>query len=111
MYQTIVSDEVWHGEIKNRAKTELSYWVYTTIARILNSEGKTRPYLAIHAQTSEGILLLLPVSRFYSVTYSRAASRALGRHLSEAGESKSSSHFESTRNSSLTIFVGKDYAA
>jgi len=86
------------------------YWVYTTIARILNSEGKTRHYLAIRAHTTDGIPPPSPAFRFCSVTDLREASRDLGRHLSEHGEPKSSSHFEFTRHSSLTILFGMDYA-
>jgi hypothetical protein len=53
---------------------------------------------------------LSPAFRFCRVTDLRAASRDLGRHLSEPREPKSSSHFESIRDSSLTILFGMDYA-
>lgn len=110
-YQTIANGEVWHAKIGNPTKDGSIYWAYTTIAGILNSEGKTLQYLAIRADTSEGIPPLSPAFRFYSATDLRAASRDLGCHLGEPGEPKASSHFESTRDSSLTIFAGKDYAA
>ena len=109
MYQTIANGEVWHGKIRNRTKDGSFYWASTIVARILNSEGKTRSYLAIRADTSEGISPLSPA--FCSVTYSQAASRDLARHLGEPEEPNSSSHFESIRDSSLTILFGMDYAA
>ena len=95
---------------KNRKSYDRSFHGASTIvARILNSEGKTRSYLAIRADTSEGISPLSPA--FCSVTYSQAASRDLARHLGEPEEPNSSSHFESIRDSSLTILFGMDYAA
>ena len=54
---------------------------------------------------------LSPAFRFCSVTDLRAASRALGWHLGEPGEPRSSSHFESTRDASFTPSLGKDYTA
>jgi hypothetical protein len=60
------------------------------------------------------LVLIPPLSlafRSCSVTDLRAASRDLGWYLGEPGEPKSSSHFESTRDSSLTNSLGKDYAA
>jgi hypothetical protein len=66
--------------------------------------------LAIRVDTSDGIPPLSPAFRFCSVTYSRAASQELRRHFGEPGEPKSSSHFESIRNTSLTILFGMDYA-
>jgi PAS domain-containing protein len=110
MYQTIANGEVWHGKIRNRTKDGSFYWASTIVARILNSEGKTRHYQAIRADTTENIPPLLPSFRLCSVTYSRAASRDLDRHLGEPEEPNSSSHFESIRDSSLTILFRMDYA-
>lgn len=47
MYRTIGKGEVWHDEIRNRAKDGSIYWVDTTIVPLRNREGKLTKYLAI----------------------------------------------------------------
>lgn len=47
MYKTVANNKPWHGEICNRAKDGRLYWVYTTIAPLVNHSGKIRGYFAI----------------------------------------------------------------
>jgi len=53
MYKTVVAGRVWHDEICNRAKNGSVYWVDTTIAPFMGSNGKNQEYIAICTDVTE----------------------------------------------------------
>lgn len=47
IFKLVANKQSWHGEICNKTKDGRLYWVATTIAPLLNHEGKVRGYFAI----------------------------------------------------------------
>ena len=47
MWKTITAGKVWKGEIKNKTKKGRFYWVDTSIAPVLDGDGKPRKFISI----------------------------------------------------------------
>lgn len=47
LLSTVAKNEVWQGEIKNKAKNGNEYWVYAAVVPLLDFRGKPSQYLAI----------------------------------------------------------------
>ncbi|MCQ6560016.1 PAS domain-containing sensor histidine kinase [Paenibacillus mendelii] len=52
LWETILSGNVWTGDIKNRAKDGSYYWVHTTIVPFLDAQGLPYQFLAIRNEVT-----------------------------------------------------------
>ncbi len=56
IWETISNGNVWHGNIQNKAKNGLCYWVHSTIVPMLDENGTPEKYIAIRTDISESKL-------------------------------------------------------
>ncbi len=64
MWQTISKGEVWHAEVKNKAKDGTYYWLDSTIVPFMNEHGEAYQYLAIRSDITERKNLEAEIKQF-----------------------------------------------
>ena len=53
MWDSIINNKIWSGEVKNRRKDGSAYWVSATIFPLLNDEGAKIGYMAIRQDVTD----------------------------------------------------------
>lgn len=55
LWQTISAGKVWKGDVCNRSKSGDLYWVRTTIAPIVGTDGQIQQYISVRTDITEHI--------------------------------------------------------
>ena len=66
MWREILEGNMWHGEIKNKAKDGSYYWVKTVIVPVRNSEKKLSSFLSLRILITEKKLLEEERDRYHT---------------------------------------------
>jgi len=53
MWATVGRGDVWHGQIKNRAKDGSDYWVTSTLVPFKNQDGEITKYVSIQTEITQ----------------------------------------------------------
>jgi len=53
LWETILAGKPWHGEVQNRAKNGLTYWVQSTIVPIVGADGKPQRFIGIQMDITD----------------------------------------------------------
>ena len=68
LWNTIKSDKVWKGEMKNRTKDKKLYWVYESIAPLYDKNGLKTGYTAIYKDITNEKLLEIEKEKLATAT-------------------------------------------
>lgn len=74
MFSTLKEHGLWRGEICNRRKDGVLYWVETTIATLRNDNGEPSGYIAMRTDVSEQHRTLEAMRRLHEITVDRSIS-------------------------------------